>query len=442
MNVENAPIMTILRRSWRFALMLIGILAFFVFAFFLSWRSVSADYTTATGCLESAGNLGTELSDISVAGGQFSTQYTGSSATITVGLYAVDNSCGLSGAVYDDYAGISTNDQLAVVLISPTVFEVQNLTTNTVLDSFTYTAGAKGVVAFAYKTSAPSSHNVKSDSYSFTVGAEPIMFLSPTDDRKGTDFLNFSFISDSQNLDTGTHRIRVDYGLGNTTDYTDYGEYFYIYAGLTYQNLPVTKTNDLGVDTGYQAQGCLLDDTDTEVYCTPVIDFEILAGSQTSYFTGLGTITQAVDPTLSCGQTAFAIPEFDLALGYTFPRVDFGQGLCKTVAFLFVPSEDSMANLATIRTTSETVAPFSYFLQIQTALSDYSGTTGTIPTLTITTDIGGNAVSSEIFSPDTLEEYVSPTTLGIFRTLMAVVLYLAFITLVWTQSSRLFNKNQ
>lgn len=271
-----------------------------------------------------------------------------------------------------------------------------------------------------------------------------LVFLSPSDDRRGTDFQNFAFTSNPADIDSGTYRIKIGYGLDNTDDFTDYSEFTYFFSGLIYDWIPVEKTNALTADDGYKARACLEDETETEIFCTDVITFDILGGTTTEYFTGTGVIGGGVgiDPQTLCGTTNFAIPEFDLALGYTFPRIDFGQGVCKTVAFLFVPKQETMENFSSIKTQLETKAPFSYFVQAKEIVDDVTGTTGTFPTLALATNLGQGDIDFDMLSPTTIPQYVGSTTVTLLRFLMVVSLYLGFLGLVIYETRKLFHKQQ
>lgn len=111
---------------------------------------------------------------------------------------------------------------------------------------------------------------------------------------------------------------------------------------------------------------------------------------------------------------------------------------CQIMVWAFVPNQSTLTEYQGLREDLETVAPFSYYFQVEEAVSGFESSTGTIPTLTITND--ALAMETEIFSPNTLDDYISPSTLSVLRTIMEVVLYLAFFSFVIYEVKHIYKK--
>lgn len=259
-----------------------------------------------------------------------------------------------------------------------------------------------------------------------------IEFVSPDDNQIGTDFEKW-VVSATPDQE-GLMRVQVNYGVGNTTDFQDLSGYWYFTTLPTSFLLAweIPKSEDLSPDT-YTAEACLIDENDTEIECTPEIEFEIKAGAKTENFITTGNIISPFTAARnSCSDTFFAIPEVNLFGFDSIPRIDFGKGLCKVATYLFVPTDTSMTYFNRVRTTFESKLPFSYFYDIQDAITtSLENEEGTVPTLTINledTDLPlGGSEGIELFSSDTVQEFAGETNVELFRDLMTWALWLIFM---------------
>lgn len=141
-----------------------------------------------------------------------------------------------------------------------------------------------------------------------------------------------------------------------------------------------------------------------------------------------GGLPPNYSPTGSCTPTSFSIG-----------GADIGQGICDIFAFLFVPSQDTLTQFGSLQNVMSTHAPFSYFYQATAALQNITVSSSSISGLTIST--GTNTpihVTADMFSSDTINRYTTTSSRSAVRTLLQVVLYLLFLTMVIVEVRNLF----
>jgi len=407
--------------------------------FFIYTHYADASYLIPSACPKPVADLGSHLSDPIIGADGTIKSVVSTNANVDVLIYTANSDCSVGGYGGGFNMTISATDVIGVEFLTATNYQVRNFTTGVVTAPFPAlaSAGGEGYYFLIYENASPGSQSIWSPSFKAFNGTIPLQFLAPTDGTVGTDFRNWSFKPDFGVNGSQTARIRVDYGAGNITDFTDYGDFQYYLAGLTYDINPVPKLNDLSPATGYQAKACLEDSGGTDLFCTETITFDIVTGPKTDYFAATGLSTGGVNPQSLCGDTSFAIPEFDIAFGYTFPRVDIGTGICKTTAFLLVPKEQTLKDFQNLKTTALTKAPFSYFDQAYTIITGLGGSTGTVPTLTYTMSVQAhNDLSVTMFSPTTVSQYAGTAGVTALRLLAEIALYLGFIILIVYEPSK------
>lgn len=125
---------------------------------------------------------------------------------------------------------------------------------------------------------------------------------------------------------------------------------------------------------------------------------------------------------------------------FTIGSADIGQGFCKAMYAVFVPDRSHLNDLSNLQTDIQTAAPFSYFYQIETAMTTLPTGSSTLPTLTLTTG-GAIPLSVDMLSPTTIDAYTSSGTRSALRTLIEVSLYLSFVFMVYMTVSRMFRKS-
>jgi len=405
---------------------------FFAIVFFFTISNLArADYTLDTGC--TFDNEGTNYSGISPFGpdGLLSINNTEGSLSTDIYLYPVDDACDYTGSSVGINTSIPEGVEFGVRFDSPTSFKFWNFTDNEQIGTTqAFTPGAKGFSLNVYQASDPSNQNRKSNSYSFNIGEPAVSFKNPpfTDGLETPDFQNWHICVNLpanhgyENMSYAVtyeddELIAIDSSLTKSISPTD--------AYIACELLP--KSEDL-LEGSYLASINLYGDY-SNIFHTNIYYFEIVAGAQILVPASdtSPSKTNAINNCLSSGGIIDSI---------------YSVG-CKLVVTLFYPSDTALAEFGTIRENLLVKAPFSYFYQVTDALSGVTGSTGTIPTLTISTGTATAVdLDVDIFSPDTLNQYTSPTVRGLLRTLMEVVLYLAFFGFCLYEARKLFNKQQ
>lgn len=136
------------------------------------------------------------------------------------------------------------------------------------------------------------------------------------------------------------------------------------------------------------------------------------------------------------------IPVFSSS-SYAFANTDygwFGNMLRDLAVFLFVPSNDAVAIFDTGRQQLATKIPYSYFLDIKNSLGSISSASGQFPTVTYEFNLTGSASHITLFSYDVVTHYITPTQLGIMRTLMSASLWFGFMFVIIRRVRTMFKE--
>jgi hypothetical protein len=221
-------------------------------------------------------------------------------------------------------------------------------------------------------------------------------------------------------------KVKYKYATSSIWTWTDsYFETLPDIAGKYKSLEPLAKSTSLPYEATYQAQAFLFYSWDTVLATSSLINFTIATGTKVATIGTEGEPYKGNPPDSYwddswCPDTSFAV------LG-----ADFGKGVCKIFAFLFVPGQNAVNQWTTLKDNLMSKAPFSYFTQVINMFTSFSASSTNMSALTIntgtTTPIQINAT---LFSSTTMERYSGSGNLSILRTLMIAVLYLSFITMV------------
>lgn len=193
----------------------------------------------------------------------------------------------------------------------------------------------------------------------------------------------------------------------------------------------LAKNRTLAQDTIYIARIRVYSDAGT-IYVGPTISFSI-HGLQTlnSYYNVIdfnngnpsSTIEQA-----RCTDSSSTLLGFDL-----------GKALCNVGVFLFVPSNNSFQQFHSIPSMIMTKIPFVYVGGVVTALTSYSTTTQSFPTIQlagIKMD-GSTSTKVTIFATSTIDKYYTASYRIFFRNLMLWSFYAWIAVIAWAEAEKL-----
>lgn len=275
---------------------------------------------------------------------------------------------------------------------------------------------------------------------SLPLADDTLVWVAPINETTTTDFRNWLLKANLATYTPDTFYIKINYGHGNTTDHEDTSHTFANLPGIRYDSISISKTNDFSVDTNYWAKACLYDPSNVKQFCTTTIRFDVRGGEKSDFASNNPGTADAAGRT-SCGATGFAIPSFDIALGYSFPGIDFGNGICRIATYLFVPNSDTVDAIKDLPTELQTKAPFSIFYDIKGMFESEGTTPGTLGTLTLH---GGSNLNYnvDVLSEDTIDKYTGSTTRNLIRSLIQGGLWLGFAFLIVHEGRKLMHKHQ
>lgn len=242
-----------------------------------------------------------------------------------------------------------------------------------------------------------------------------------------------------------------------TVDYWDTGSPSTVYTDdllSQFGTVPLNK-GDLYVDTihiltkatslssgTFQAKPKLFviktSDTTTQIFEGDTIDFTVVSGD---------TVTYTETPQSPDAQFTWVCEHTDFRIDWTgatyLPDVDldFGQGFCEVMRYLFKPSSDVLAKFQTLRLMLQQTAPISYFYEVNTIFDHVDPNAATLEGLTINTGTSTPIqIEADLFSADTIEKYTDSTSRALVRTIIEYSLYLLFITAVSFTTINAFKK--
>jgi len=160
----------------------------------------------------------------------------------------------------------------------------------------------------------------------------------------------------------------------------------------------------------------------------------VLTGLATGEYDQFAPIASASQFSFS-GASTFCSSNFS---GGTWTS-DFARALCNVFAFLWVPSQQSVNNMATLPGLAQTKVPFSYVTEIVTTVTSLNPASSSFPSISYQFHYPGTATQSlDVFSYNTLTTYITPTQIGIFRALAAAVIYISTGLALYHKSKSLF----
>lgn len=264
--------------------------------------------------------------------------------------------------------------------------------------------------------------------------------------QANTTTTNFSYwIVSGIGNGAGTYETGViyydmtEFGINSTTPtYTDRGTSYTTSTPGTFSfNNRIQKKVDLNPNDAYEAYAYLMRGIDILATSSP-IQFGARVGVPSTYpstySTSTSGITFGTNTPVSlwnddwCKDTSFSV------LG-----ADFGKGICKVFAFLFVPGEYVNLQYEKFVDVLQYHAPFSYFYDMNNAISNLSPTTTAMSSLTLSTGTSTPIqVSFSAISSSTIDKYTTSTSRSLIRTLVESLLYLAFGFMVIIEARHLF----
>lgn len=190
----------------------------------------------------------------------------------------------------------------------------------------------------------------------------------------------------------------------------------------------------------YVAIATLFDENNATITQSSLLNFSITNGNVVPLPNNdIGNLFQA--PKLAvvpCGPTDFSI-------NFGVGAVDFGQGLCNTARFLFVPP-DGVSNLfSELAEENKTKIPISYFYEMKTIVDGVaSGTPASLPAVKIQTSATSSIpnLNIEIFSTSTIAAATSRGGFSGLRTVANVVLWVAWGFLMLQTGLHLFKRKE
>lgn len=416
-----------------------------------------ADFSTITSCSDGDYEVG-EVNGVPVVSSSGDTTVTnvGSDKFVYLELVGLNASCDNTTSAVNKgqmLVTIPEDHEIGIKWESPTRFRYWDFTDNEIIQrgdlppeahnpvDFTSIDPAEYAGGFVFRIGVYGGGIIaESPSFSMSGGTQPLKFQAPPFVQNFTspDFKDWWVCVNLPSTHTYTgYKIEIAYGLVGDAytmlDDTSAIGTIPITPGRAVNECPLIGqlANGGTIEPGeYNAQAYLYDQDGNPIYETSVLHFTITTGDEVlTPPTGGGTDgkTTALANCITDGGIVDSIYEVG----------------CKLVINLFYPSATSMNKFTELREDLETKAPFSYFYQVYDGFSELSGTAGTIPTLEITTGTATPIdIDVDLLSPTTISQYYNGTLATTMRTLMQVVLYLAFISFILYESRKLFNKQQ
>jgi len=119
---------------------------------------------------------------------------------------------------------------------------------------------------------------------------------------------------------------------------------------------------------------------------------------------------------------------------------DFGKGICKVAAFLFVPGQLAVNQYTKLVTNLQNKIPFSYFYDVSQTITSQSptGSGSPITTLDFVASTTALHLTYSPFSSSTAISYMGPTLFNFYQTLMRYAVYAGFGFGIWFSAKSLF----
>lgn len=115
--------------------------------------------------------------------------------------------------------------------------------------------------------------------------------------------------------------------------------------------------------------------------------------------------------------------------------------LVNAFTFLFIPSDTTTNNFASLQTTSSGKFPFAYFFSVKDIIESAQDGSGTITSLTLAAPPGSPIqYNVEYFSEDKMMEFFNGGTITLFRSLIEISLWLALMTMMFYSIRGIFNQ--
>lgn len=183
--------------------------------------------------------------------------------------------------------------------------------------------------------------------------------------------------------------------------------------------LIIPKQTALDPNKLYSAVAILYNDSDEIVSESSPIRFRTVSGDPTLFMQPLSKFI--LEEEIDCEPTDFRLV-----------GIDFGFGVCKTLRFLFYPSEEILTDMSDKYDELQTKFPFAYVNEVVTAaegIEEGTETTG----ITLTSAVGATSFSINLLDKDEIETYAGSGVVDIFRSLTSVALYVMFGFFVFHQ---------
>lgn len=158
-------------------------------------------------------------------------------------------------------------------------------------------------------------------------------------------------------------------------------------------------------------------------------------------FISLSTTTapfSSTDLDSFCGEIATSTSFVD-SIGSSF-----GNGICRTFAYFFVPNTQSISQFGMLSTEVASKFPFSWAVDIRNLLGSYS-TTSEDAFINVSISLGdaGDALglsNVQVISTSTISTYMSDGVRSAFKTLISAILYLLAVSFIYYSLQNIWHK--